>query len=103
MVVLRLYGDPYGMYGKSQYLFYGSHPCCDGGHTGLNEDYYWVTPTLVMVTSAAVITLAVPTAVMASTDISTAVRAYNILLFFFWYTMHTEKNSWLWWFVDGPH
>ena len=63
------------MYGKSQYLVYGSHPCCGGGHAGLSEDYYWVTPTSVMVTSAAVITLAVPTAVMASTDISTAVRA----------------------------
>ena len=28
---------------KNQYLVYdhdGSHPCCDGGRTGLSEDYY---------------------------------------------------------------
>ena len=77
MVVLRLYGDPYGMYGKSQYLAYGSHPYCDGGHTGLSEDYYWVTLTSATVTSAAVITLADPSAVMASTGIWTAVSPFS--------------------------
>ena len=92
MVVLRLYGDPYGMYGKSQYLAYGSHPCCDGGHTGLSEDYYWVTPTSAMVTSAAVLTLAVPTAVMASTGIWTAVEAYNVLSPLLIYYAHRKEH-----------
>ena len=32
---------------------YDSHPCCDGGHSGLSEDYYVSVPTSVIVTSAA--------------------------------------------------
>ena len=82
------------MDGKSQYLVYGSHSCCDGGHTGLREDYYvtWVTPTSVMVISAAVITLAVPTAVMASKDRSTAVRTYNVLSLLLIYYAHREEH-----------
>ena len=46
----------------------------------------------VMVTSAAVITLAVPTAVMAFTDISTAVRAYNVLSLPLIYYAHREEQ-----------
>ena len=28
-------------YGKSQYLVCGSHLCCDGGHSGLSENYMY--------------------------------------------------------------
>ena len=51
-----------------------------------------VTPISVMVTSAAVITLAVPTAVMASTDRSTAVRAHNVLFLLLIYYAHREEH-----------
>ena len=51
-----------------------------------------VTQTSVMVTSAAVITLAVPTAVMASTDRSTAVRAHIVLSLLLIYYTHREEN-----------
>ena len=77
--------DLYGMYGKSQYLVYGSHSC--------SEIIYYVSdPDLIYVTSATVITLAVPTAVMASTDRSTAVRAYNVLSLLLICYAHWEEH-----------
>ena len=74
------------MYGKSQYLFYGSHSC------SAKTIYYVSDPDFGYVTSAAVITVAVPTAVMASTDRSTAVRAYNVLSLLLICYAHREEH-----------
>ena len=71
------------MYGKSQYLVYGSHSCSAKTiylREWLRLRSWWLQQ------------LAVTTAVMASTDRSTAIRAYNVLSRLLIYYAHREEH-----------